>query len=422
MKQRTAAERLRGLRRLLTLVFTGINAIGLIALAWLLINDDDQQGARQLDADLQRVTAVVARLLQYDATNATLVTGFVSSDELNDQCPQFYVLPGASGRFPAYSSAQQCVQVDLPVLGGYADEAARTGRIEYGQFRDRDDRRLRMRAEPVRSKSGQFIGAVVAVTDAQPTYDDHLRYTLLVFGGCLVLIGGLGLAGHFIAGRAIRPAVTALEQQEVLLAETAHDLRTPVAALRALAETTLRHPEQTTELLPRTVGLAARMGGIIDSLLVRARLAAGVDELAIQPVWLDQLVTALVDDTPADGASVTVTAAPSLVHVDPGLVQRAIGNLLDNAVRYGRQPGQPAIVHITVAGGRVIVADHGPGVENAVADGTLDRFTSGSGSTGLGLSIVRWVAQAHGGALAVYNAEEGGAIFDLTLPADPGRT
>ncbi|MBB4688371.1 sensor histidine kinase [Amycolatopsis jiangsuensis] len=420
--KRTAAGRLRRLRRLLTLVFTGINAVGLIVFAWLLISDDDQQGERQLDADLQRVTAVVARLLQYDASSGTLVTGFVSRDELNDQCPQFFVLPGASGQFPAYSSAQRCVPVEVPVLGGFAEQAARSGKVEYGQFRGAGDRRLRMRAEPVRSTSGQFIGAVVAVTDAEPAYEDHLRYTLIVFGSCLVLIGALGLAGHFIAGRAIRPAAAALEQQEILLAETAHDLRTPVAALRALAEASLRNPEQSTELLPRTVGLAARMGGIIDSLLVRARLAAGVDELATQPVWLDQLVTGLAEDTPSGGASVTVTAAPSLVHVDPGLVQRAIGNLLDNALRYGRQPGQPAIVHITVAGGRVTVADHGPGVADEVAGGTLDRFTSGSGSTGLGLSIVRWVAEAHGGTLAVYNADEGGAIFELTLPVATNRS
>lgn len=418
---RSAADRLRGLRRLLTLVFTGINAIGLIVFAWLLVSNDARQGDQQLDAQLERVTAVVARLLQFDATNGTLTTGFVARDQLNDECPQFAVLPGASGDFPAYTSAQQCVQVDLPLLGGFADEAARSGKIEYGQIRGAGDRRLRMRAEPVRSTSGQYIGAVVAVTDGQATYDGHVRYTLFVFGGCLVLIGGLALAGHFFAGRAIRPAAAALEQQEILLAETAHDLRTPVAALRALAETSLRHPDQTRELLPRTVQLASRMGGIIDSLLVRARLAAGVDDLAIQPVWLDQLVTGLVEDTPAGGASVTVTAAPSLVQVDPGLVQRAIGNLLDNALRYGRQPDQPAIVHITVAGGRVTVADHGPGVEDAVADGTLDRFTSGSGSTGLGLSIVRWVAQAHGGSLAVYNADEGGAIFELVLPVASPR-
>jgi signal transduction histidine kinase len=160
------------------------------------------------------------------------------------------------------------------------------------------------------------------------------------------------------------------------------------------------------------------MGSIIDGLLVRARLAAGVERLAVQPVWLDQLVAGVVEETPTDGASVTLTAAPCKVMVDPTLFQRAIGNLLDNALRYGRQPNQPAIVHITVANGRVTVADHGPGVSPDFGDDAFDRFRT-SGSSGLGLSIVRWVAWAHGGTLSVYNAEDAGAIFELALPAVP---
>jgi two-component system OmpR family sensor kinase len=145
-----------------------------------------------------------------------------------------------------------------------------------------------------------------------------------------------------------------------------------------------------------------------------------VQTLDPEPVWLDQLVSTVVDETPAGGGQVTVTSAPSRVTADAALVRRAIGNLLDNALRHGKAPGQPAIVHITVAGGRVIVADHGPGVDPALAEGIVDRFTSTGGSSGLGLSIVRWVAEAHGGTLRVYNADEGGAIFELALPAEDG--
>ncbi|WP_279579222.1 sensor histidine kinase [Fodinicola feengrottensis] len=83
--------------------------------------------------------------------------------------------------------------------------------------------------------------------------------------------------------------------------------------------------------------------------------------------------------------------------VDPALVRRAVRNLLENALHYGKQPDQAAIVHITVTNGRITVADHGPGVAEDVAEFVLDRFHTGGGSTGLGLSIVRWVAQAHGG-------------------------
>ena len=112
-----------------------------------------------------------------------------------------------------------------------------------------------------------------------------------------------------------------------------------------------------------------------------------------------------------------MTAAPSTVLADPGLVQRAVGNLLDNALRHGHQPGRPALVHITVVDGRTIVADNGPGIDASLEETMADRFVSGAGSTGLGLSVVRWIAEAHGGSLAVHNSPDGGAIFELTLRA-----
>ena len=137
----------------------------------------------------------------------------------------------------------------------------------------------------------------------------------------------------------------------------------------------------------------------------------------MQPQWLDQMVSTVVEETPHEGTDITVTTAPTKVQADADLVRRAVGNLVDNALRHGRVPGRAAAVHITVAGGRVTVADNGPGIDPATAEASFERFTSSGGSSGLGLSIVRWVAQAHGGTLRVYNAEKGGAIFELELPA-----
>jgi signal transduction histidine kinase len=389
--------------------------VGLIVFAWLVIKADRDSGEKEMDLELAKVTSTVSRLIGRDGD--AVVTALVGQDEINQQCPQFAVLPGGSGEFRGLYSKRTCVRMNPAVLNGLAEDAARAGRELYGYKRGEDGQMVRVRAQPFRGESG-YLGAVVAVSNAEPTLDEHDRLVLWVVVGAAVLIGSLALAGHLLSARAIRPAVAALEQQEVLLAETAHDLRTPVAALRALAETALRNPTQRGDLLPRTVRLAARMGSIIDGLLVRARLAAGVERLAVQPVWLDQLVAGVVEETPTDGASVTLTAAPCKVMVDPTLLQRAIGNLLDNALRYGRQPNEPAIVHITVANGRVTVADHGPGVDGEFADEAFDRFRT-SGSSGLGLSIVRWVAWAHGGTLSVYNAEDAGAIFELALPAVP---
>lgn len=414
MRPRNEAQRLRRLRGLLTSLFTAVSFAGLIVVAAIAIDGDAEQVELRLDGELTEVTSSVLRLLSFD--DATLLYADLTADELNTMCPQFAVLPGAFSGFDPHFSTRTCVTVDRAMLAGYTDDAVRSGRVQLGYVDDTEGEWVRMRAVPFRDESGQYVGAVVAVTDAGPALTAHRWFMAWMIGGCLVLAAAGALAGYVLSDRIVRPAARSLEKQELLLAETAHDLRTPVAALRALAETALHEPTDRADLLPRTVRLAARMGGIIDGLLVRARLAAGVEQLAIQPVWLDQLVGVVVDETPTTGASVTVTAARSMVHADPSLVQRAVANLLDNAVRYGRKPNEPAVVHITVAGGRVTVADHGPGVDDSIADGLTDRFRTSGDSTGLGLSIVRWVAEAHGGGLRVYNADDGGAIFELSLP------
>jgi two-component system OmpR family sensor kinase len=409
----SAAERLRRLRWSLTLMFTVLIAIGLVLITVLAIDRDRQLTEQRLNGELGEVVAAVLRLVDYGQSISTVEVG---QDPLNVACPEFAVLPGTVEPFEPHYSQQDCVAVEPRRLQDLAIQSVRLGQRLTGSITGAGGEPVWIRAEPFRNPDGQYVGAVVAASDPGDEFARHDRFMLYLIAGCVVFTVLVAGAGLLVSRREIRPAVTALEQQEVLLAETAHDLRTPVAALRALAETALRNPQQRADLLPRTVRLSARMGSIIDGLLVRARLAAGVEQLAIQPVWLDQLVSGVVEETPTEGARLTLTTAPTKVNADPVLVQRAIGNLLDNAMRYGRKPGEEAIVHITVAGGRVTVADHGPGIDASVAKDTLDRFSSSGGSSGLGLSIVSWVAQSHGGVLRVYNAEEGGAIFELVLP------
>lgn len=410
----SAAARLRRLRWLLTAVVAAANVLGLIGFAWYLIGNDSEQREAAVDAELHRVTTGVSRMVAFDeAVDFSALNG---DEELNNGCPQFAVMPGGAPAFRSHLSRRSCVPMDTRVLNGLAGTALTSGTTVTGYQRGTGGELVRVRVEPLFTPDRDPIGAIVAVADMGPQHEQHAELVWWVIGALVVLVGVFCVAAHVLSGRVIRPSADALGQQEVLLAETAHDLRTPVAALRSLAEGAQANPARAPELVPRVVGLAARMGGIIDGLLVRARLAAGVERLAIQPVWLDQLVSTVVDETPDSGAQVTVVAAPTMVHADPALLQRAITNLVDNAIKYGHHPGAKAVVHITVAGGTVTVADHGPGIDAAFAEETFNRFTSTGGSSGLGLSIVRWVAQAHGGRLAVYNADEGGAIFELSLP------
>lgn len=408
-----SAERLRRLRWWLTVLFTVTNTVGLIILAPIIITLDSGRRTTDIDNQLNVVTAPVLRLIKEDASTVSFPS--LSSDPLNNKCPQFEIVLGKADR---YKSALDCTPVDRAVLDDLANQAmAGAGKSLLADSKASNGHRIRVAVEPFIGQDKRVGGAVLAWTDTEDQLDGHQRLVWAVLGVCAILIGAAALAGYWLSGRALRPAMAALEQQETLLAETAHDLRTPVAALRALAEAAAQDPSQRAELLPRTVRLAGRMGDIIEGLLVRARLASGVEQLAVQPVWLDQLVGGLVEDLPTDGARIQLVTAPTLVRGDPTLLQRAIGNLLDNAMRHGRAPGaDQAVVTVTVADGRVIVADQGPGIDPAVGEELFERYTSGGGSFGLGLPIVRWVALAHGGDLKVYNADEGGAIFEFRLP------
>ncbi|ONI67127.1 two-component sensor histidine kinase [Kribbella sp. ALI-6-A] len=412
MKGRSV-ERLRRLRWRLTVLFTVMNTLGLVVLAPLLIVLDGTRTDDRVNHDLEVVTESMVRLIRDDRA---LGLNLLPNDPRFGLCPSFAVLPGGAPHFQAVRSGKVCAPVDQAVLDQAATDAVSSGVRVGGDREGSDGRTVRVLALPFKDASGRYAGAVVAWDGTFDEEKRHRNLVLTVTASCAVLIAAAALLGYWLSGRAIRPAMAALEQQEILLAETAHDLRTPVAALRALAETAAQNPDQRAELLPRTVRLAGRMGDIIDGLLVRARLAAGVEQLSMQLIWLDQLVAGVVEDTPAGSAQVSVVTVPTMVRADPTLVMRAIGNLLSNALRHGRGPNGQAVVTVTVADGRVTVADQGPGVDPSLSDELFERFHSPGGSSGLGLSIVRWVALSHGGDLKVYNGDEGGAIFEFSLP------
>jgi signal transduction histidine kinase len=191
--------------------------------------------------------------------------------------------------------------------------------------------------------------------------------------------------------------------QPTRLGVLVHELRSPVAALAAIAETlaagraSLPVPEQR-----RLVGLAAAAGREID------RLLADPDLFSVRRE--DVPVSVLVAGI--EGADVA-TPAGLAVHGDPVRLRQVLDNLVDNARRHAEHVS----VRAAAAGDRVqiTVADDGPGV----APG-LDVFapgTSGADSTGLGLYVARRIAEAHGGTLEVAPARGGGAAFTLDLPS-----
>ena len=216
--------------------------------------------------------------------------------------------------------------------------------------------------------------------------------------------------------------------QRRLIEETSHELRNPLSVLVAGADVLLAHPAPTVEVYRegtlRSRAAAVRLGDTIDELLVDARGRARTIER--RPADLMALVGSVVDEARVVAAArqidVSLVGPPALeCPVDQATLRRAVGNLIDNAVRYSA-PGSPVEVEVTAADGeaRVVVTDHGPGIAAQDQGRIFDRFwrdRADTGGTGLGLPIANQVALAHGGALTVRSPGPAGdgCVFELTV-------
>lgn len=212
-----------------------------------------------------------------------------------------------------------------------------------------------------------------------------------------------------------------------LLAAVSHDLRTPLAGVKA-AVGALRSPEvhleqpDHDELLAQIEDSSDRLQSLIDNLLDLSRLDAGSVQARPGPVALDELVPEAMAGLPGDRFVIDVPESLPLVHVDEGLVERALGNILENAVRYS--PADRAVVVSAVAdAGRAVVhiADHGPGVP-ATQKGDLFRAFQRLGDApagqglGLGLAVAKGFVEASGGTLEARDTPGGGLTLVVTLP------
>ncbi|WP_329619802.1 HAMP domain-containing histidine kinase [Streptomyces sp. NBC_01255] len=426
----TPTARVLRLRRRISLLFALTSAVGLVAMAVFAVRSDSSRWREQLDHAMDADTSWALGLLETDESGQ-LATD-VLADTVNTGCPPLTVLlvtgddPGGTGGGLTVQHAPPapCLSVSTGVVLEAGRAAARTGDARGFDRRTTDGAPVRVFALPFYAPEAAEDegpqGVLVTTADATAQRDDHRRLVWMVAGGCAVLVLLSAAVGHVLSGRAVRPALSALGRQEAFLADAAHDLRTPAASLRTLAETALRGETDSTDVHRRTLRLAEGMGRLVDGLLTRARLMSGTATVARQPLRLDQLAEAVAQEAAeaaTKGHRVRVEAEDTIVVADPDLVRRAVGNLLGNALAHGHAPGVPADVLITVArDGTLTVEDAGPGLPPGVADALFERFRSGSGSTGLGLSIASWVAHVHGGTLTAGRGERGGARFVLRLP------
>jgi two-component system sensor histidine kinase KdpD len=226
-----------------------------------------------------------------------------------------------------------------------------------------------------------------------------------------------------------------VRQRTALLAAVGHDLRTPLAGIKA-SVSSLRQPDIVWSDADRDVLLATieestdRLDAVVANLLDASRLEAGALSVSAEPIALDEAVGAAllaVPDAWEGRVTVRVGEDLPLVSADPGLLERVLVNLIDNAVRHG---GEGAPVEITAFAGartaKLEVADHGPGVPADERERIFEPFRRlddrhpGSG-VGLGLFVARGFAEAMGGALVADRAPDGGLLMRMRLPLADGK-
>jgi len=214
--------------------------------------------------------------------------------------------------------------------------------------------------------------------------------------------------------------------QRQLVADASHELRTPMTSLRTNIEVLARGaelPPDDRERLRRDVlAQLDEMTALVTDLVDLAR-DGQAPPARVDDVRLDQVVLAAVQRTRRRAPSVQISMDldPSVVPGAADRLDRAVGNLLDNAVKWSPLGGA---VEVTVHAGTVTVRDHGPGIDPVDLPFVFDRFyrsraARGLPGSGLGLAIVRQVAESHGGTVSAANAPGGGAVLRLSLPSAP---
>lgn len=236
------------------------------------------------------------------------------------------------------------------------------------------------------------------------------------------------------AGRA-EAIARADELRRSLLSAVSHDLRTPLAGAKA-AVSSLRaddvgfSPEDTAELLATVEESVDQLTALVGNLLDSSRLAAGVVNPELRPVYLEEAVhRAIVGIPPATPGldRVKVEVGDTAVLADAGLLDRVLGNLIDNALRYA--PDGVIRVNAGRVGNRVLVnvVDEGPGVRRGSEEQLFEAFqrlgdSDNTSGVGLGLSVAKGFVEAMGGSIAATDTPGGGLTVVVELAAPESGT
>lgn len=223
----------------------------------------------------------------------------------------------------------------------------------------------------------------------------------------------------------------ALERERRFSGDASHELRTPLALMAAELDVRLRSPQTPPDARPVLRSIreeVTRLERVVGDLLVLSRAeAAGAVDLALRREdVLDLAVSAVArfqPDAERRGIALSVDGVPFEAAVDPDLLRHAIGNLVDNALKYSPDGAAVEVLVSDGADRRIAVRDHGPGIPADDLEHVFDRFyrversrDRATGGAGLGLAITRSIVDAHHGRIDVDSRPGDGSTFTIHLP------
>ncbi|MEV4126418.1 HAMP domain-containing sensor histidine kinase [Nocardia sp. NPDC049707] len=411
---RPAVARLRRTRWQLTALITAITATCLIILGIVAATIDARSRETALDDSLDRVVSGLFRAINLPEGEETIDVSQLDNDALaNGEVAVLVLSAHGNGRWQEnFAHLRSWLPKDDGVAG-LADDADLAGETVFRNGYDGAGRPVRIAATPITWEDSETKAVVIAGTN--PGAFDRDRALLiwgLVVGGC-TLVALSAAAGHLLSGRSMRQAIVLLEEQERFLGDAAHELRTPLTTLGLVTAPRRRNPHEVERALVDARALGSRMERIVAGLLARARMQAGVTTMEKVQLLLDQLTESVVEEFPR--ADIVLQTNPSVVVGDPNLLSLAVRNLIENAITHGAvNRGAPVEVH--VADGRVSVRDHGVGLTPQLSSSPFTRGVSGGRGSGIGLALVAWIAELHGGTATMEPAAGGGTIASIVLP------
>ena len=387
---------LRTIRVQLTVLFALLAAVSVALLAWIAISAGNE---RILDSAEREAEGVLRRLA---------LNGFQGSED-GEPFNTWQVNPEGE-----WQDAYGDTWVEPPLFT-IAENARSVGEPIFEEFQQNGP--WLAYADP--GDSGSEESVLVTTVELFAFQEDQDAFRLRVILAAIGATIATTLAAWFVAGRSLRPARAAMGRQRDFIADAAHELRTPLAVIRASASHALsreRNNAEYQQALAEILTATERAGSGVNELLELARLDAGQAEPRKAPLRIDLLVEEVASSVRVENTSITSRPMEAIVvDADYALLRQVMENLTHNAASRADN------VDLTVvrAGDTVTVeiSDDGPGFDEEILPHVFERFRRGDnrGSTGLGMAIAKSIVDAHGGSVSAANRSTGGAIVKLHL-------